>query len=141
MEKRFGGGYGKARLGYREVETGFKKAGPRIGKMDQNVEWNNANTMPVFCTVFVFRPSEPRPLFTQKAVCSGKVQRSVFTPRDEPLDSCDEKTQWLNRSRLYFLTENMVRVLNSTLQTCSFITLLYLSHTRLSLEYVNIINI
>lgn len=67
--------------------------------------------------VFVFRPSEPRPLFTQKAVCSGKVQRSVFAPRDEPLDSCDEKTQWLNRSRLYFLTDNMVHVLNSTLHT------------------------
>ncbi|KAF4086576.1 hypothetical protein AMELA_G00085100 [Ameiurus melas] len=57
--------------------------------------------------LFVFKPSEPRPLFTQKAVCSGKVQRSVFAPRDEPLDSCDERTQWLNRSRLYFLTKNM----------------------------------
>ncbi|XP_047670571.1 WD repeat-containing protein 75 [Tachysurus fulvidraco] len=57
--------------------------------------------------LFVFKPSEPRPLFTQKAVCSGKVQRSAFAPRDEPLDSCDERTQWLNRSRLYFLTENM----------------------------------
>ncbi|TSW62332.1 WD repeat-containing protein 75 [Bagarius yarrelli] len=51
--------------------------------------------------------SEPRPLFTQKSVCSGKVQRSVFAPRDQPLDSCDERTRWLNRSRLYFLTENM----------------------------------
>ncbi|KAF7709148.1 WD repeat-containing protein 75 [Silurus meridionalis] len=57
--------------------------------------------------LFVFKPSEPRPLFTQKAVCSGKVQHSVFAPRDETLDSCDERTQWLNRSRLYFLTENM----------------------------------
>ncbi|KAK3568723.1 hypothetical protein QTP86_013868 [Hemibagrus guttatus] len=57
--------------------------------------------------LFVFKPNEPRPLFTQKAVCSGKVQCSVFAPRDEPLDSCDEKTQWLNRSRLYFLTDNM----------------------------------
>uniref|UniRef100_A0A8B9K532 WD repeat domain 75 n=1 Tax=Astyanax mexicanus TaxID=7994 RepID=A0A8B9K532_ASTMX len=57
--------------------------------------------------VFVFRPSEPRPLFTQKAVCEGKVQRCVFAPRAEPLDSCDERFQWLNRSRLYYLTEKM----------------------------------
>ncbi|XP_062862479.1 WD repeat-containing protein 75 [Trichomycterus rosablanca] len=57
--------------------------------------------------LFVFRPSERRPLFTQKAVCSGGVQRCVFAPRDEPLDSCDERSQWLNRSRLYFLTERM----------------------------------
>ncbi|XP_007253300.3 WD repeat-containing protein 75 [Astyanax mexicanus] len=57
--------------------------------------------------LFVFRPSEPRPLFTQKAVCEGKVQRCVFAPRAEPLDSCDERFQWLNRSRLYYLTEKM----------------------------------
>uniref|UniRef100_A0AAR2JID9 WD repeat-containing protein 75 second beta-propeller domain-containing protein n=1 Tax=Pygocentrus nattereri TaxID=42514 RepID=A0AAR2JID9_PYGNA len=61
--------------------------------------------------LFVFRPSEPRPLFTQKAVCGGKVQRCVFSPREEPLDSCDERFQWLNRSRLYFLTELMVPLL------------------------------
>ncbi|XP_072541570.1 WD repeat-containing protein 75 [Salminus brasiliensis] len=64
--------------------------------------------------LFVFRPSEPRPLFTQKAVCEGKVQRCVFAPRAEPLDSCDERFQWLNRSRLYFLTEQMELLTFST---------------------------
>ncbi|XP_017568992.1 WD repeat-containing protein 75 [Pygocentrus nattereri] len=64
--------------------------------------------------LFVFRPSEPRPLFTQKAVCGGKVQRCVFSPREEPLDSCDERFQWLNRSRLYFLTELMELLTFST---------------------------
>uniref|UniRef100_A0AAR2KTA9 WD repeat-containing protein 75 second beta-propeller domain-containing protein n=1 Tax=Pygocentrus nattereri TaxID=42514 RepID=A0AAR2KTA9_PYGNA len=64
--------------------------------------------------MFVFRPSEPRPLFTQKAVCGGKVQRCVFSPREEPLDSCDERFQWLNRSRLYFLTELMELLTFST---------------------------
>uniref|UniRef100_A0A8C2KVB0 WD repeat domain 75 n=1 Tax=Cyprinus carpio TaxID=7962 RepID=A0A8C2KVB0_CYPCA len=58
-------------------------------------------------TVFVFKPSEPRPLFTNKNVCSEKVHRAVFVPREEPLNSCDESTQWLNRSQLYFLTQNM----------------------------------
>ncbi|XP_066542601.1 WD repeat-containing protein 75 [Hoplias malabaricus] len=64
--------------------------------------------------LFVFRPSEPRPLFTQKAVCGGSVLRCVFAPRDEPLDSCDEKFQWLNRSRLYFLTDQMELLTFST---------------------------
>ncbi|XP_036441207.1 WD repeat-containing protein 75 [Colossoma macropomum] len=64
--------------------------------------------------LFVFRPSEPRPLFTQKAVCGGKVQRCVFAPREVPLDSCDERFQWLNRSRLYFLTELMELLTFST---------------------------
>ncbi|XP_076858458.1 WD repeat-containing protein 75 [Brachyhypopomus gauderio] len=57
--------------------------------------------------LFIFRPSEPRPLFTQKAVCRGRVQRCIFAPREDLLDGCDERSQWLNRSRLYFLTEQM----------------------------------
>ncbi|KAG5283123.1 hypothetical protein AALO_G00038600 [Alosa alosa] len=57
--------------------------------------------------LFVFKPSEPRPLFTQKAVCMGEVSRAIFVPRSELLDSCEERSQWLNRSQLYFLTENM----------------------------------
>uniref|UniRef100_A0A673GCW2 WD repeat-containing protein 75-like n=1 Tax=Sinocyclocheilus rhinocerous TaxID=307959 RepID=A0A673GCW2_9TELE len=57
--------------------------------------------------VFVFKPSEPRPLFTNKNVCSEKVHRAVFVPREEPLNNCDESSQWLNRSQLYFLTQNM----------------------------------
>ncbi|XP_037345235.2 WD repeat-containing protein 75 [Pungitius pungitius] len=57
--------------------------------------------------LFVFKPSEPRPLFSQKAVCSGKVTHAVFAPREEMLESCEESSQWLNRSQLYFLTECM----------------------------------
>ncbi|XP_030642048.1 WD repeat-containing protein 75 [Chanos chanos] len=57
--------------------------------------------------LFVFKPSEPRPLFTQKALCSGGVRHAVFAPRGERLSSCDERSQWLNRSQLYFLTDQM----------------------------------
>uniref|UniRef100_A0A7N6AKN3 WD repeat-containing protein 75 second beta-propeller domain-containing protein n=1 Tax=Anabas testudineus TaxID=64144 RepID=A0A7N6AKN3_ANATE len=60
-----------------------------------------------FTDLFVFKPSEPRPLFSHKAVCSGKVTRAVFAPRDEMLESCEESSQWLNHSQLYFLTQNM----------------------------------
>ncbi|XP_040005205.1 WD repeat-containing protein 75 [Xiphias gladius] len=60
------------------------------------------------CTdLFVFKPNEPRPLFSHKAVCSGKVTRAVFAPRDEMLESCEESSQWLNCSQLYFLTQYM----------------------------------
>ncbi|XP_067300443.1 WD repeat-containing protein 75 [Pseudorasbora parva] len=57
--------------------------------------------------LFVFKPSEPRPLFTHKDVCSEMVHHAVFVPREELLNGCDESTQWLNRSQLYFLTQNM----------------------------------
>ncbi|XP_075886687.1 WD repeat-containing protein 75 [Nelusetta ayraudi] len=67
----------------------------------------------VFCSedggsnLFVFKPSEPRPLFSQKAVCSGTVSRAVFAPRDETLQSCEESSQWLNSSQLHFFTPQM----------------------------------
>ncbi|KAL3056785.1 hypothetical protein OYC64_019297 [Pagothenia borchgrevinki] len=57
--------------------------------------------------LFVFKPSEPRPLFSHKAVCSGKVTRAIFSPREEMLESCEESSQWLNRSQLHFLTQYM----------------------------------
>ncbi|XP_055734941.1 WD repeat-containing protein 75-like isoform X3 [Salvelinus fontinalis] len=57
--------------------------------------------------LFVFKPSEPRPLYSQKALCTGKVQHAVFAPRDQMLESCEERTQWLNRSQLYFFTQHM----------------------------------
>uniref|UniRef100_A0A671L3I2 WD repeat-containing protein 75-like n=1 Tax=Sinocyclocheilus anshuiensis TaxID=1608454 RepID=A0A671L3I2_9TELE len=57
--------------------------------------------------LFVFKPNEPRPLFTHKNVCSEKIHRAVFVPREELLNNCDESSQWLNRSQLYFLTQNM----------------------------------
>lgn len=64
--------------------------------------------LPSPSSVFVFKPSEPRPLFSHKAICSGKVTRAVFAPREEMLESCEESGQWLNRSQLYFLTQYMV---------------------------------
>ncbi|KAJ3591859.1 hypothetical protein NHX12_006990 [Muraenolepis orangiensis] len=57
--------------------------------------------------LFVFVPSEPRPLFSQRALCSGQVTRAVFSAREDPLDSCQESSRWLNHSQLYFLTHNM----------------------------------
>ncbi|TWW80338.1 WD repeat-containing protein 75 [Takifugu flavidus] len=73
----------------------------------------HSDNMAAFCwqdkctDLFVFKPSEPRPLFSHKAVCSGKVSRAVFAPREEMLESCEESSQWLNRSQLCFLTQNM----------------------------------
>jgi NET1-associated nuclear protein 1 (U3 small nucleolar RNA-associated protein 17) len=60
--------------------------------------------------VFVFKPGEPRPIYSQKALCTGKVQRAVFAPRDQMLESCEEHAQWLNRSQLYFFTQHMVNI-------------------------------
>uniref|UniRef100_A0A3B5MAC9 WD repeat domain 75 n=1 Tax=Xiphophorus couchianus TaxID=32473 RepID=A0A3B5MAC9_9TELE len=73
-----------------------------------------SDNMAAFChqdgntDLFVFKPSEPRPLFSQKAVCSGRVSRAVFAPREVALESCEESSRWLNRSQLYFLTPLMV---------------------------------
>uniref|UniRef100_A0A667ZPV7 WD repeat domain 75 n=1 Tax=Myripristis murdjan TaxID=586833 RepID=A0A667ZPV7_9TELE len=75
-----------------------------------------SENMAAFCShagctdLFVFKPSEPRPLFSHKAICSGKVTRAVFAPREEMLESCEESSQWLNRSQLYFLTQYMVNI-------------------------------
>ncbi|XP_017296280.1 WD repeat-containing protein 75 [Kryptolebias marmoratus] len=72
-----------------------------------------SENMAAFCfqdgstDLFVFGPGEPRPLFSQKAVCSGSVTRAVFAPREAELESCEESSQWLNRSQLYFLTQFM----------------------------------
>uniref|UniRef100_A0A7N8WT92 WD repeat domain 75 n=1 Tax=Mastacembelus armatus TaxID=205130 RepID=A0A7N8WT92_9TELE len=69
-----------------------------------------SENMAAFCSqagctdLFVFKPTEPRPLFSYKALCSGRVTRAVFAPREETLESCEESSQWLNRSQLYFLT-------------------------------------
>ncbi|KAM9851318.1 WD repeat-containing protein 75 [Aulostomus maculatus] len=60
-----------------------------------------------FTDLFVFKPCEPRPLFSHKAVCSGKVTHAVFVPREETQESCEESSQWLNSSQLHFLTHNM----------------------------------
>lgn len=70
------------------------------------------NLFSAICAVFVFKPSELRTLFTHKSVCSKKVHRAVFVPREEPLARCDEGSQWLNRSQLYFLTQDMVEIIH-----------------------------
>uniref|UniRef100_A0A8C2E0Z0 WD repeat domain 75 n=1 Tax=Cyprinus carpio TaxID=7962 RepID=A0A8C2E0Z0_CYPCA len=85
--------------------------------------------------LFVFKPNEPRPLFTHKNVCSEKIHRAVFVPREEPLNNCDESSQWLNRSQLYFLTQNMLlhtpaHVLPPASVLCSmFVSSLLISNT------------
>ncbi|XP_061698406.1 WD repeat-containing protein 75 [Syngnathoides biaculeatus] len=72
-----------------------------------------SENMAAFCSqdgstdLFVFKPCEPRPLFCQKAVCSGKVNRAVFSPRDAMHESSNESCQWLNRSQLYFHSQHM----------------------------------
>lgn len=72
-----------------------------------------SENMAAFCfqagstDLFVFKPSEPRPLFSQKAVCSGQVLRAIFVPRQELLEGSDESVQWLNHSQLHFFTPNM----------------------------------
>lgn len=72
-----------------------------------------SENMAAFCfqagssDLFVFKPSEPRPLFSQKAVCSGRVLRAIFVPRQELLEGSDESVQWLNHSQLHFFTPNM----------------------------------
>ncbi|XP_034042744.1 WD repeat-containing protein 75 [Thalassophryne amazonica] len=72
-----------------------------------------SENMAAFCfqagstDLFVFKPSEPRPLFSQKAVCSGKVTKAVFAPREETLASSRDSSQWLNHSQLYFFTQHM----------------------------------
>lgn len=72
-----------------------------------------SENMAAFCfqagssDLFVFKPSEPRPLFSQKAVCSGRVIRAVFAPRQELLEGSEESCQWLNHSQLHFFTPNM----------------------------------
>uniref|UniRef100_A0A6Q2XCS6 WD repeat-containing protein 75 second beta-propeller domain-containing protein n=1 Tax=Esox lucius TaxID=8010 RepID=A0A6Q2XCS6_ESOLU len=73
--------------------------------------------------VFVFKPSEPRPLFSKKALCTGKVERAIFAPRDQMLESSEEYSQWLNRSQLYFLTQHMLMVDDSVAITPFYLLL------------------
>ncbi|XP_038645114.1 WD repeat-containing protein 75 [Scyliorhinus canicula] len=54
--------------------------------------------------LFVFKPNEPRPLYMQTNVCSGRVQWALFVPREVPEDYHSDNNQWLVRSQLYFLS-------------------------------------
>ncbi|XP_021012921.1 WD repeat-containing protein 75 [Mus caroli] len=64
--------------------------------------------------LFVFKPSEPRPLYIQKNVCREEVQWGVFVPRDVPESFTSEAHQWLNRSQFYFLTKSQTLLTFST---------------------------
>ncbi|KAG2459370.1 WDR75 protein, partial [Polypterus senegalus] len=55
------------------------------------------------CTLFVFKPSEPRPTYVHREVCHGQVLHAIFTLRDSVEDTCP----WLSKSCLYLLTENL----------------------------------
>jgi hypothetical protein len=88
------------------INVKFQQFEVKLSTIIENTVDNNQTSC--LCVVFVFRPSEPRPHFSQQALCTGRVTRAVFAPRDEPLDGCEESSQWLNRSQLYFLTHNMV---------------------------------
>lgn len=61
--------------------------------------------------MFVFKPSEPRPLYVQRNICGEEVRWGVFVPRDVPEALTSEALQWLNRSQFYFLTASQVRAL------------------------------
>ncbi|KAM5326706.1 WD repeat-containing protein 75 [Glossophaga mutica] len=64
--------------------------------------------------LFVFKPSEPRPLYIQKNICREEVQWGVFVPRDVPESFTTEAYQWLNRSQFYFLTKSQSLLTFST---------------------------
>ncbi|ERE82896.1 WD repeat-containing protein 75 [Cricetulus griseus] len=64
--------------------------------------------------LFVFKPSEPRPLYIQKNVSREEVQWGVFVPRDVPGSFTSEAYQWLNRSQFYFLTKSQSLLTFST---------------------------
>lgn len=64
--------------------------------------------------LFVFKPSEPRPLYIQKNVSREEVQWGVFVPRDVPESFTSETHQWLNRSQFYFLTKSQSLLTFST---------------------------
>ncbi|XP_028742865.1 WD repeat-containing protein 75 [Peromyscus leucopus] len=64
--------------------------------------------------LFVFKPSEPRPLYIQKDVSREEVQWGVFVPRDVPESFTSEAHQWLNRSQFYFLTKSQCLLTFST---------------------------
>ncbi|KAG8515648.1 WD repeat-containing protein 75 [Galemys pyrenaicus] len=64
--------------------------------------------------MFVFKPSEPRPLYIQKNISREEVQWGVFVPRDVPESFTSEAYQWLNRSQFYFLTKSQSLLTLST---------------------------
>ncbi|CAM9689351.1 unnamed protein product [Lampetra planeri] len=56
--------------------------------------------------LFVFRPSEARPVLAQRGVCPQLVSSAVFVPRERAAAVSADSTRWLARSQLYFLNAN-----------------------------------
>ncbi|RXM37290.1 WD repeat-containing protein 75 [Acipenser ruthenus] len=87
----------------------------------------NPNTWDLVCTFCQppgkIKPNEPRPVYLQKGICQGSVQRAVFTPWDVPEENCSESSQWLNRSQLYFLTRDMLLIEENILVTPFYLLL------------------
>uniref|UniRef100_A0A803V5Y2 WD repeat domain 75 n=1 Tax=Ficedula albicollis TaxID=59894 RepID=A0A803V5Y2_FICAL len=59
-------------------------------------------------SLFVFKPSEPRPVYIQRNLCKEKIRLAAFVPRDEPENT--EKYLWLRKSQLFFLTDTQLAV-------------------------------
>ncbi|XP_050196006.1 WD repeat-containing protein 75 [Myiozetetes cayanensis] len=65
-------------------------------------------------SLFVFKPSEPRPIYIQRNLCKEKILLAAFVPRDEPETTGSEKHLWLRRSQLLFLTDTQELMTLST---------------------------
>ncbi|KAM7316244.1 hypothetical protein ACRRTK_024924 [Alexandromys fortis] len=70
--------------------------------------------------LFVFKPSEPRPLYVQRTISREEVQWGVFVPRDVPESFTLEAHQWLNRSQFYFLTQSQSHLQLSGIEMMAF---------------------
>ncbi|XP_039584677.1 WD repeat-containing protein 75 isoform X1 [Passer montanus] len=65
-------------------------------------------------SLFVFKPSEPRPVYIQRNLCKEKILLAAFIPRDEPEIMSSEKYLWLRKSQLFFLTDTQELMTLST---------------------------
>ncbi|XP_044160604.1 WD repeat-containing protein 75 [Bufo gargarizans] len=65
-------------------------------------------------TMFIFTPSDPVPLYVHTDLCQGRVRWAAFVPRDLPDVLTSKRYKWLNKSQLYFLTENQELMTFST---------------------------
>ncbi|KAF2987371.1 hypothetical protein EK904_002409, partial [Melospiza melodia maxima] len=65
-------------------------------------------------SLFVFKPSEPWPVYIQRNLCKEKILLAAFVPRDEPETISSEKYLWLRKSQLFFLTDTQELMTLST---------------------------
>ncbi|KAI3355910.1 hypothetical protein L3Q82_004457 [Scortum barcoo] len=67
-----------------------------------------SENMAAFCCQAGCSDSSPGHCFFPEGRVLGEGDScAVFAPREEMLESCEESSQWLNRSQLYFLTQYM----------------------------------